>query len=494
MGETYSEYESYYRKRKRKRVSANSRLNKIVKILLFHFIILSAFIGLALIAFGMYLIFADWGSLEPGFFRAAGIITSLFGIIIVTISHMGIQGVFQQNQQYGFWTGRKIIFCFQFILTIIIGCELYFLNSSLWTARQFKVASSSITTSTSIPYISVEKQIANTFNSLYFSAIDGCGQSNQVYAFLWKWINSNCPSTISADNCQVCAPYSITMCQADLKTCREDSDRTTNFACPYNICRRELLSYVVTQILPISVGALVFLSFQGLIYLLTIMLACYTPRDSVQIILAKSGLVMTHSHSTKPNPQKANNELAHKNGSSGTIRKRNNHPGSSESDEDLENPSEDDEKDSVDEKKVDDTNAQKTDRKSQRAAFLRGILNLSPQRMDKNSSRLELDRPVHRTTAHNNDYDDGIRASMSAEVQYDAIYAGIKTTEAISFGSNMKNTTHKHTPHNQPDRSQHPSSVSSNHSNGTSAMRAMQFGRNNSPSTVQSGRGRGAHR
>jgi len=148
----------------------------------------------------MYVILADWGSLEPSFFRAAGVITSLFGIIVVTISHMGLQGVFHQNQQFSgiffcicsfvfissifsleFWSGRKIIFSFQFVLTIIIGSELYFLNSSLWTARQFKVTSSGITTSTSIPYVDVEKQIATTFNSLYFGAINGCGTYEVLY-------------------------------------------------------------------------------------------------------------------------------------------------------------------------------------------------------------------------------------------------------------------------------------------------------------------------
>jgi hypothetical protein len=147
----------------------------------------------------------------------------------------------------------------------------------------------------------------------------------------------------------------------------------------------------------------------------------------------------------------------------------------------LENPS-----DEEDEKNDDNKRRKQSDRKSQKAVFLRGLMNnLTPS---KNISRLEMDEPTRRTAANIDRSGDSV---APFEVQYDAIYAGTRTAEAVSFGSNMKNAVNKHTPLSQSGRPQDISSVPNSQSNGSSAMRAMQLGRNHSPSPVQSGRGRG---
>lgn len=56
--------------------------------------------GFALIAFGIYILVTDW-SVPTDFFRGAGIIVALFGIILLMIAHMGLQGIGKQNDRYG---------------------------------------------------------------------------------------------------------------------------------------------------------------------------------------------------------------------------------------------------------------------------------------------------------------------------------------------------------------------------------------------------------
>ena len=56
--------------------------------------------GFALIAFGIYILVIDW-SVPTDFFRAAGIMIVLFGIILLLMAHMGLQGIIQQNARYG---------------------------------------------------------------------------------------------------------------------------------------------------------------------------------------------------------------------------------------------------------------------------------------------------------------------------------------------------------------------------------------------------------
>ena len=72
----------------------------IYKILRMHKYFCVAISGFALIAFGIYILVTDW-SVPTDFFRGAGIIVILFGIILVMIAHMGLQGIGQQNAHYG---------------------------------------------------------------------------------------------------------------------------------------------------------------------------------------------------------------------------------------------------------------------------------------------------------------------------------------------------------------------------------------------------------
>lgn len=162
---------------------------------------------------------------------------------------------------------------------------------------------------------------------------------------------------------------------------------------------------------------------------------------------------------------------------------------------------EDDEKDDGDDEE-NNRKRQLSDRKDHKAAFLQSLLgNLSPRKLDKNSTRLPQLMPAVRFAGVSSANCDGdeIRASLSAEVQYDAIYAGTRDTEAAaSFTSDTRSKNAvQHTPLNNQANYHHlkqqqlsaPQSSQSNISG--SALRAMQIGRNKSPASTNSGRGRG---
>ena len=46
---------------------------------------------------------------------------------------------------------------------------------------------------------------------------------------------------------------------------------------------------------PVSYSLLALLCFQALIFVLSLMLVCYTPRDGVEVILAKNGLQVSQT-------------------------------------------------------------------------------------------------------------------------------------------------------------------------------------------------------
>ena len=89
----------------------------------------------------------------------------------------------------GVWTGRKVICSYHFILTALMGCELYLLGIALRTVQLFQAvrneqitsSTSSGTTMPSYPvYVGSQETImANIFNELFFSAVHVCGKKSE---------------------------------------------------------------------------------------------------------------------------------------------------------------------------------------------------------------------------------------------------------------------------------------------------------------------------
>jgi len=84
-----------------------------------------------------------------------------------------------------------------------------------------------------------------------------------------------------------------------MDTCNADPTQLSS-ACAYVICRRGILTYFVNAIGPISYSVLAFTLFQVVIMVLNGMLICYTKRDSIEVILDKSGTTRRGNRNQQP--------------------------------------------------------------------------------------------------------------------------------------------------------------------------------------------------
>ncbi len=84
--------------------AGKSRLNNILKFIVLNINILYFLFGFLFIGIACYLWFANWGSLDPGFFLGSGIILCLLGIAIAIVSCLAGQGIkFQTFKRGGYY-------------------------------------------------------------------------------------------------------------------------------------------------------------------------------------------------------------------------------------------------------------------------------------------------------------------------------------------------------------------------------------------------------
>lgn len=58
-----------------------AKLNNALKFIIFHVNFLFSILGLAFMGFGIYVMVADWGQLDKGFFLGTGVVLLLVGFI-----------------------------------------------------------------------------------------------------------------------------------------------------------------------------------------------------------------------------------------------------------------------------------------------------------------------------------------------------------------------------------------------------------------------------
>ena len=67
------------------------------------------------------------------------------------------------------------------------------------------------------------------------------------FSWFWSWVNDNCPMFMNQLHCQRCNSASTTMCSADEATCYSKQYAAVT-ACPYDICRYNILSFLINNI------------------------------------------------------------------------------------------------------------------------------------------------------------------------------------------------------------------------------------------------------
>ncbi|KAJ1402928.1 hypothetical protein B484DRAFT_437512, partial [Ochromonadaceae sp. CCMP2298] len=194
------------------------------------------------------------------------------------------------GEKFGpFWTGRKILFIYQVLITLLLIAEFYMCSTALQAAGDFAQVYPLLNDGEVVPYATGENALNQKFNKVFFAAASTCEVT--VYSQFWSWVGTHCDGTLHRDTCEACYDYSVTFCSGDQNACYASvtGDIADGPACPYTQCRAAILEYVVLRIKPVSYAIFCLCIFQLITAFLNMMVLCYTPRDNLETILIKSG-------------------------------------------------------------------------------------------------------------------------------------------------------------------------------------------------------------
>lgn len=269
------------------------KLNNFLKWVVMNVNLLYAAVALVAIILSVIVLVSDWGSLDRGFFMGWCIVIILFSTLIVMISLLGCMGVSHQSEKLSCWTGRRILGLYQLALLVTIIGVIWGLTQLVIISRGLNATYDDLTRHVEddtyeLAYSKMEDAVSSRFNDFFFSAAATCTDSK--FVFFWSWVNDYCPVSISQENCMACGEYSVTNCPADENLCFQKDDKGQAF-CPYDQCREGVLEYLTAYLNPMNIGFLALALFQLMIMMLTCMLICFTPQDSVEQMLVKTGTI-----------------------------------------------------------------------------------------------------------------------------------------------------------------------------------------------------------
>lgn len=268
------------------------RINDVTKWLVMNVNFLFSTIAVFSMGFVVFALASEWGDLDRGFFLGGGIAALLFWLLVFLISMIGCIGVNRQTKRAGCWTGRRIMALYQVTLLLTIIGDVWAVTRLVTYVQSFEDADDSLglgTPSSLVEYDSLETSVADRFNQFFFSATTTC--TDAKFIFFWSWVNDHCEGVVTQDSCMGCADYSITMCVADQDSCLLGAEGGDLSKCPYELCRRGVLQYLIEYMRPAASYVLAFTVFQFFLMLLSCLLMCFTEKDSLQTVLIKTGTI-----------------------------------------------------------------------------------------------------------------------------------------------------------------------------------------------------------
>lgn len=285
-----------------------SRLNEWTKFILMQVNFFFAVFGLTLVGLAIYVLAANWGSLDPAFFTGGGVVLCLFGFIIIFVAYIGCLGVVNQRRKspYTEWQGMRLLVIYQVCLSLAFAAQIYWLAYSLDNVNDLRVAATTYSVSNPIPYGSLETTFAEKFNAFFFAAQLSPFCPDLKYTWFWTIIDKVCGSynvNMSESSCLRCNDYSVSQCDADAEHCYKTGATYLSVACPYNACRKGLLNLIYNNLAPFAYFIIAFVLFQILLLVLNCMLICYNPRDSEERIRAKNGIFSASRQSSQSSRQ-----------------------------------------------------------------------------------------------------------------------------------------------------------------------------------------------
>ena len=237
--------------------------------------------GVLILMGALYVLAADFGDLDKGFFIGGGAIVFLFGCTLLMVAYLGAQGIYYQRREskHTMWQGRRILIVYQVCLILTLIFELVWLAISLSAITELRNNAEDIQSDPSNPpeWSSMEIKISEKFDAFFFGASSQC--NTLKYLWFWNFVNKRCTKyneNMSQLNCQRCNDASVT-------------------ACADNACREGVLEFVLDRFSPFAYFVLFVVIFQVFLIACTCTLICYHPRDSELEIRAKNGIFAQQS-------------------------------------------------------------------------------------------------------------------------------------------------------------------------------------------------------
>lgn len=240
----------------------NFKLKVISRLLLYT----SQMVAFGFIVIPILFLTYDWGyGVSVSFLFGPALLLILYGACLVLHACSGMQALRMICSRVGLFPGEIALGMYEVVMFACVSYEAWALFGAIALRRNLSdLAKALETSSSSLTYADGEDFIDDVFNKLYFAVYATCRQTQTSPLMLW--VEANCPERLSRVNCLKCTPYSSGQCAADQTECYSGS-RYASVACPYSICRREMVSFVLDVLDKFMLFAYSFISLQSALFL-----------------------------------------------------------------------------------------------------------------------------------------------------------------------------------------------------------------------------------
>ena len=230
------------------------------------------------------------------------------GFVVIFVTVLGCIGSANQVQREGCCPGRCVLGYYQILL---VGSIVAFMFVGLFLKSTIDSIQFTLDKNGDTEYDKFEIDISSRFNSNYFAAL--CSEFPENTWFL-DWSDTICPATMNyeekcfiprskrdpladRDVCEAFTacesePFNPTFCCPDEQAC--SAETWGKAACPYEQCRTEALNWLVEKMEPVYDFFLAVGYISMAMMLLTCLLICYNPKDTVEKELIKTGVLVQH--------------------------------------------------------------------------------------------------------------------------------------------------------------------------------------------------------
>lgn len=213
----------------------------------------------------------------------------LVGILILTMSIIGCFGLHRQIIRSNRCGGRCLLSWYELLM---IGLLVIFAYSMLSLRALATEMQQSIEAGVDTYGHHEQFALAPYFDSFYWKTKEATEADRSGYGWFKDWTANNCPLSMEMESCTSCyveATYTDGCCP------REDLCSQGNLdACPYKRCRTGVITLLRYKLGPIKQLLLVVIIGMLIVLVNTVLLICYNPRDSLAVLLAKTGVMIVH--------------------------------------------------------------------------------------------------------------------------------------------------------------------------------------------------------